>query len=139
MGIFGVYGFAITGPMFHWWYGFLEKLVANQSLPPRISIFLKILLDRLLLTPPFLLFSLGFIQYFQNFSATTTIANIRNSYAAALFTNWRVWTVAQGINFTYVPLEYRVLFGNLVALWWNIYLSLATAQTQTQTQTSNTR
>lgn len=37
----------------------------------------------------------------------------------------QVWTVAQAVNFQVVPLEYRVLFGNMVALWWNIYLSLA--------------
>lgn len=37
----------------------------------------------------------------------------------------QVWTVAQVVNFQVVPLEYRVLFGNMVALWWNIYLSLA--------------
>jgi hypothetical protein len=49
---------------------------------------------------------------------------VKNSFAAALFTNWKVWTVAQAINFKLVPLEYRVLFGNCVALWWNIYLSL---------------
>ena len=124
LGIFGAYGLAITGPLFHWWYGVLEKFVAKQQLPPRISVVLKLLLDRLLLTPPFLLFSLGFIQYFQTLSASTAVANVRNTYAAALYTNWRVWTVAQGINFTYVPVEYRVLYGNVVALWWNVYLSL---------------
>jgi hypothetical protein len=37
----------------------------------------------------------------------------------------QVWTVAQAVNFQVVPLEYRVLFGNMIALWWNIYLSLA--------------
>jgi hypothetical protein len=39
----------------------------------------------------------------------------------------KVWTVAQAVNFQLVPLDYRVLFGNVVALWWNIYLSLVNA------------
>ena len=39
----------------------------------------------------------------------------------------QVWTVAQAVNFQLVPLDYRVLFGNVVALWWNIYLSLVNA------------
>lgn len=158
MGIFGFYGFAVTGeraspwafrslalsfdspltfslsaphsmrapagPLFHWWYKTLETLVARRQLPPRISVALKILLDRLLLTPPFLLFSLGFLQYFQTLDAPQTVASVKNMYAVALWTNWRVWTPAQLINFAYVPLQYRVLFGNLVALWWNVHLSL---------------
>jgi hypothetical protein len=44
----------------------------------------------------------------------------------AVWCELQVWTVAQAVNFQVVPLEYRVLYGNMVALWWNIYLSLAT-------------
>ena len=97
--------------------------MTRLKLPPRFSIVLKILLDRLVLTPPFLLFSLGFLQYSQSLDGPKALASVKNTYAAALWTNWRVWTVAQGINFAYVPLHYRVLFGNLVALWWNVVLS----------------
>ena len=51
---------------------------------------------------------------------------IKKAYAAALLLNWKVWTPCQVVNFKYVPVQYRVLFGNCVALWWNIYLSMAT-------------
>jgi protein Mpv17 len=110
--------------VFHWWYGFLERFVGKQKLSNNLSLALKLALNQLVLTPPFLALTLGFIQYFQTLSATQTTTMVRNTYAAALFTNWKVWTVAQAINFTAVPLDYRVLFGNFVALWWNIYLSL---------------
>lgn len=105
------------------------------------------------MTPPFLLGTLAFLNYFQHLDAKSTAVAIRQSYWPALRTNWQVWTVAQYLNFQYVPLDYRVLFGtclalsrisvdrqkmkghslaclgggaagNLVALWWNIYLSL---------------
>ena len=39
-----------------------------------------------------------------------------------------VWTAAQAVNFTYVPVKFRPLFGSCVALWWNIYLSLSSAK-----------
>ena len=35
----------------------------------------------------------------------------------------RVWTPVQFINFSYVPLQFRVLFANVVALGWNAYLA----------------
>ena len=40
----------------------------------------------------------------------------------------QVWTAAQAVNFTYVPVKFRPLFGSCVALWWNIYLSLSSAK-----------
>ena len=126
LAIFGVYGFAITGPVFHWWYGTLAKTVSSWNLSGNTSTLVNILLDRLLLTPPFLLFTLVYLNYFQNLNVSKMSTAVKNAYAGALYLNWKVWTPAQAINFKYVPLEYRVLFGNMVALWWNIILSLNT-------------
>jgi len=125
LAIFGVYGFAITGPVFHWWYGFLEKTVRNWQINSgNLSVLAKIAMDRLVFTPPFLLFTLAYMQFLQTFNVAKTSTAIKNIYAGAIYLNWKVWTVAQAVNFKYVPLEYRVLFGNLVALWWNVMLSL---------------
>jgi hypothetical protein len=122
--IFGTYGLAITGPIFHWWYGFLERTVRGWDITGNLNVLTKIALDRLILTPPFLLLTLVYMQFLQTFSVAKTSAAVKNIYASALYLNWRVWTPAQAVNFKFVPLEYRVLFGNLVALWWNIALSL---------------
>lgn len=122
--MFGVYGLAITGPVFHWWYAALEKYVRSMNITGNANVLAKVALDRLVLTPPFLLLTLVYMQFFQTFNAAKTSAAVKNIYAGALYLNWKVWTVAQGVNFRYVPLEYRVLFGNMVALWWNIVLSL---------------
>jgi len=125
LAIFGVYGFAITGPIFHWWYGFLEKTVRSWQINSgNMGVLAKIAMDRLVFTPPFLLFTLAYMQFLQTFNVAKTSAAIKNIYAGAIYLNWKVWTVAQAVNFKYVPLEYRVLFGNLVALWWNVMLSL---------------
>ena len=40
-------------------------------------------------------------------------------------TNWMMWIPAQVINFALVPLQYRVLVANVVALAFNTYLSWA--------------
>ena len=48
---------------------------------------------------------------------------VRDNYVATVLVNWKIWTIPQIINFNLVPVEYRVLFGNLVALIWNYYLA----------------
>lgn len=122
--VFGIYGLSFTGPFFHWWYRYLHQLVTSWSLSPQLTVVLKVLLNQLVMTPPFLLFTIGYLQYFLTFDRKRTIQTLKNSFVSALFVNWKVWTVAQTLNFGFVPMNYQVLFGNLVALWWNIYLSL---------------
>ena len=121
--IFGFYGLAITGPLFHWWYGFLEKITREGNITGAKGIMAKVVLDRVVLTPPFLLFTLAYIQGLLTLQPRETVVNVKKSYGSALLANWRWWTVAQLINFNYVPVEGRVLFGNFVALFWNTYLS----------------
>lgn len=125
LGIFGFYGLAITGPLFHWWYGSLEKIVNHYNIESNSAqVFTKIVLDRIVMTPPFLLFTLAYIQGLLTMKPRVAAENVKKAYPGALALNWKVWTVAQYVNFQFVPLDYRVLFGNAVAFWWNCYLSL---------------
>ena len=125
LGIFGFYGLAITGPFFHWWYGSLEKVVRHYQIESNnAQVFIKILLDRIVMTPPFLLFTLAYMQGLMTMKPKVAAENVKKAYPSALALNWKIWTVAQYVNFQFVPLDYRVLFGNAVAFWWNCYLSL---------------
>jgi len=49
-------------------------------------------------------------------------------YIPALFANWRVWPLAQLINFRYMPLPYRVPFQSTCGVLWTIYLSILNSQ-----------
>lgn len=42
-----------------------------------------------------------------------------------LVTGWRFWVPASMINFSLVPLQYRVAYMSSCAIFWNFYLSLA--------------
>ncbi|KAG1715786.1 hypothetical protein ID866_1362 [Astraeus odoratus] len=61
-----------------------------------------------------------------------SIAEIRERYtdlyATALLTNWKVWPVAQLINFRYMPLPYRIPFQSTCGVFWTLYLSLLNAK-----------
>lgn len=43
-------------------------------------------------------------------------------YFSTLKRNWMVWPAVQAINFTFVPLQYRILFVNAVAIGENFLL-----------------
>ncbi|KAG7390063.1 E2-like conjugating enzyme atg10 [Phytophthora boehmeriae] len=118
---FFAFGGAITGPVLHYWYGYLEtQRVTKEKLTPNK----KLLLDRLVFTPPMVAFTIFSLGVLRGSSPKASRENLSRVYWGVLLMNWKVWTVTQWLSFHYVPPQLRVLWGNCVALWWNSYLSL---------------
>lgn len=85
----------------------------------------KLIFDRILFGPPFVLLTVFFLQILQTGSVQKTIEIVKRTYTSVLIMNEKVWTVAQAANFELIPVEYQVLFVNAVAIGWNTYLSIA--------------
>ncbi|XP_008564392.1 PREDICTED: peroxisomal membrane protein 2 [Galeopterus variegatus] len=83
----------------------------------------RLLLDRLLFAPAFLLLFFLIMNFLEGKDTSAFAARMRRGFWPALWMNWRVWTPVQFINVNYVPVQFRVLFGNLVALFWYVYLA----------------
>ncbi|KAI5991511.1 hypothetical protein EDD15DRAFT_1089806 [Pisolithus albus] len=60
------------------------------------------------------------------------LAQIRERYSdmytTALLANWKVWPMAQLVNFRYIPLPYRIPFQSTCGVFWTLYLSLLNAK-----------
>jgi hypothetical protein len=121
-GFYGLYGLVFVGPLFHWWYDYMQKL--TSSLSQEYKVFATLLIDRLVFTPPFLVFTLFYRQLLNNNSMSDKYRAVMKVIMSALWVNWKVWTALVAFNITYIPLEYRSIFGNVFALAWNTYLSL---------------
>jgi protein Mpv17 len=52
-------------------------------------------------------------------------ARVEGHYINTLKMNLVVWPAAMLVNFKYIPLQYQVLYANLVGFIWTIYLSWA--------------
>jgi hypothetical protein len=110
VGIFGLYGLLVTGPVLHFWYGLLESTLRKLNLTGYTKTIVKLLLDRCVFGPPFVLYTLFFLQFLQTGSVDKTLSYIRRSYTTVLILNEKIWTIAQAINFELVPVQYQVLF-----------------------------
>ncbi|XP_058630944.1 peroxisomal membrane protein 2-like, partial [Onychostoma macrolepis] len=113
---FAIFGLFITGPVSHYFYHLLEVLLPN-TIP--YCLIKRLLLERLVFAPAFLLL----------FYVVMNALEVIYSYLVTPYTqhwmkmNWKVWTPIQFININYVPVQFRVLFANLVALFWYAYLA----------------
>ncbi|KAM7051291.1 peroxisomal membrane protein 2 [Molossus nigricans] len=117
---YAIYGFFFTGPLSHFFYLFMEHWI-----PPEVpwAGVKRLLLDRLLFAPAFLLLFFVVMSFLEGGDAAAGAAKVRSAFWPALQMNWRIWTPVQFINVNYVPLQFRVLFANLVALFWYAYLA----------------
>ncbi|XP_005085389.1 peroxisomal membrane protein 2 [Mesocricetus auratus] len=115
-----VYGFFVTGPLSHYFYLFMEYWI-----PPEVPLATvkRLLLDRLLFAPIFLLLFFLIMNLLEGKDVSAFAAKMRSGFWSALQMNWKMWTPLQFININYVPLQFRVLFANMAALFWYAYLA----------------
>ena len=52
-----------------------------------------------------------------------TISEFNKKYIPTMIANCKFWPIISTINFTLIPIQYRVLFDNFGSIFWNIYLS----------------
>ena len=122
--LMGSFGFLVSGPLHHYWYRFLDLIVVNRmAVPQGIRGLVKVIIHQLALTPSFLAFTLGFMEYLSTHSTTTTYSTIKRLYVRTLFTNWKIITILQAINLGAVPESHKVIFNDLINIWWFSYLT----------------
>jgi hypothetical protein len=122
---FALWAAAVCVPQ-HSWYLFLRHEIPLKA----------VLMDQLIWAPPF---TAGFL--FWAAAATSDgrtwvgafsrgKENVLATFLPVILTNWAVWGPVQLVNFYFVPLPLRILFGNFVGLGWSgalSYLSFPTA------------
>ena len=106
--------------MTHYFYKALDRLFPGTGVSRSV---LKVLTDRLVFSPAFLLLTIYVLARLQEFTHKEALDSLKQKYVSALLANWKIWTIPQIVNINFVAPEYRVLFANIVALAWNFYLA----------------
>jgi protein Mpv17 len=102
---------AIFGPAATTWYGFLQRHVTFRS--PRATLVARVAADQVLFTPVHLC---AFLSSMSILEGTDPVEKLRSSLLPSYRANLALWPAVQFVNFSLVPLEYRVLVVNLVSL-----------------------
>ncbi|XP_068461158.1 peroxisomal membrane protein 2 [Clinocottus analis] len=117
---YAIYGLVITGPLSHYFYQLMEMWMPSTD---PLCIVKRLLLDRLVFAPGFLLIFYFVMNILEAKGWRDFEKKMRGSYWTALKMNWKVWTPFQFININFVPVQFRVLFANVIALFWYAYLA----------------
>ncbi|KAG3110167.1 hypothetical protein PI124_g11318 [Phytophthora idaei] len=115
-----VWGGLLFAPIGHGWYNFLEKAIRGKGTAAVVK---KIAADQLIFSPPL---SLAFFTYAgvsEGKPLRETVETAVAKLPPTLAVNWTVWPLVHVCTFGFVPLQYRILFINVVNIGWSAFLS----------------
>lgn len=134
---FVISGIVFVGPFTHYMYEFLWNMgvwLENKfGTPKRGRTLTQVVVDQTLGVAAFFpayFYVYEIIEAFTLFrlpvlaNATT---KIKKEMISVLLMQYKIWPLANYVNFAFVPLNLQVLFGNIVALFWNIFLCMKVA------------
>jgi protein Mpv17 len=112
-------------PMLHFWYCKALPVISTRLnlSSHRAMVATKLALDQTIFAS---LITTGFYIFLNGISKRSLeagIKDVRDRFKSTMLANWCIWPAAMTINFALVPLQFQVLFSNVIGLFWNIILS----------------
>ena len=123
----------MRGPWCHWWYEFLDYLFVKLGYRTKkaqeqwIVAIGKVALDQLTFGVFFTWLYFYAIGVLEGQTLDKMNQTVREQLWPVLIMNWKVWPLVNLLNFKFVPTQLRVLVGNIVAIFWLVYLISATS------------
>merc|ERR1711953_1077961 len=114
--------FGLTaGVLCHHWYRVLDNFLPGRTLR---TIVVKIAWDQVLFSPICIaacIFVSGAV--FEAKSPSQIVKDARELGTQLWLSEWFIWPPAQFVNFYFLPTKYRVIYDNLVSLFYDWYTS----------------
>jgi protein Mpv17 len=114
----GVVGLS-QGPLHHYTYMWMERLLPGNA--PK-TVFKKILSDQLIVSPVFIVHYFYTTYFLEQKDLRESTDLFKDKFIRVYIADWLVWPCSQFFNFYFVPIQYRVLYINLITCFYNIFL-----------------
>ncbi|CAG8614721.1 10141_t:CDS:2 [Funneliformis caledonium] len=115
-------GFGLCGPSTALWYRSLDRFVTIKN--PMLGLVTRVSLDQALFAPCFITTFFICQALMEGQAKSQILEKLGDVFVPTLINNYKLWPAVQLVNFHFVPLNYRTLIVNCVALGWNTYLSV---------------
>lgn len=114
-------GFTYSGPISHAWYSFLERLVTTPHVYKGLA--MRMTLDAFLFSPVAVAGYFVWRSALEGHDWNGIAEKLNAKWQHATLASWQFWPAANVVNFSCVPIQFRVLFNNCLSIIWNGYLS----------------
>lgn len=82
------------------------------------------MVNQILFTPIFNSYFFGMQTLLAGASFDEIVERIKHTVPTSWINSCKLWPVVTAFSFTYIPIQYRSIFGGVIAIGWQTYLSL---------------
>jgi len=104
------------GPLTHFWYKFLDNRFPRRT---KFLIVKKLLIDQLFMSPIMNITLIVGLHLLEGMAFRDLGKQFDEKFVTLYKYDCALWIPAQAFNFQYIPSRYRVLYVNMVTLFWN--------------------
>lgn len=84
----------------------------------------QVAVNQILFTPIFNSYFFGMQSLLTGMTIPETIERIKNTVPVSWINSCKLWPAVTAFSFAFIPIEYRSIFGGVIAIGWQTYLSL---------------
>lgn len=116
------FGAVIGTPLAHYWFKFLDETIMPTNPTAPLAVLIKMGMDQLLSAP--IVTSLFFmsIRTLEGHPEEAW-STVQQKIKPTMLANYMLWPLAHIINFAFVPSSQRILYINVVAVFWTAIMS----------------
>ncbi|KAI1755248.1 hypothetical protein F4782DRAFT_441102 [Xylaria castorea] len=103
------------------WFSFLARSFNYSSII--VSIGVKVVVNQLTFTPLFNCYFFGAQALLSGDTAAEAWRRVYNTVPVSWINSCKLWPAVTAFSFAFIPFEYRNIFGGVVAVGWQTYLS----------------
>ncbi|CAN9089232.1 unnamed protein product [Alternaria alternata] len=89
-----------------------------------LSLSIKVFINQAFFTPLFNSYFFGMQSLLSGATLPEILERIKNTVPTSWYNSCKLWPAVTAFSFTYIPIEYRSIFGGVIAIGWQTYLSL---------------
>ncbi|CDR88416.1 related to glomerulosclerosis protein Mpv17 [Sporisorium scitamineum] len=117
-----LYGGCVFSPLASLWFGKVLERVQFSSKYANIAT--KVALDQGIASPAFVAMFFGVTTLMNGGGVEGAKKKVEDNWWSTLKTAWGLWIPVQALNMAVVPPNQRLLFVNVVSIFWNTFLSI---------------
>ncbi|KAI1369676.1 hypothetical protein F5Y08DRAFT_292635 [Xylaria arbuscula] len=103
------------------WFSFLSRSFNYSS--KVLSIGIKVAVNQFFFTPLFNVYFFGAQALLSGDTPAEAWRRVCNTVPVSFINSCKLWPAVTAFNFAFVPFEYRSIFGGVIAVGWQTYLS----------------
>lgn len=120
--VYGTFIFSFIGNS---WYQFLNNKIVFPNLKPNhwANTVARVSCDQIFFAPVGITLYFTTMTVFKGGTTDEILEKLTKKWWPTLVANWSIWPIFQFINFSIIPVQHRLLTVNLIAIFWNTFLS----------------